>query len=231
MTMEYIVKVENFEGPFDLLLELIQKKEMDIFDIRISDITNDYIESIRAMQHHQIEVTADFMEMASVLLSMKTRMMLPNEKEEAEEELKNRIIDYKEYKEAAERLREMKEIEEKYFKRQKQEKVKKQKKGTISDIANIYKQVLEFKKSDNQQKNKLEELNKETFRFKYSIEEQMAYLKSILQSQKISVYDMFMNMDDKEEIVETFGAILELCKIQYINITIENDTFFIERRE
>lgn len=228
--MDYIVKLQNFEGPLDLLLDLIKQKELDIFNIPISEITSDYMEKLKMMEENQIEITSDFIEMASTLLFIKTKMMIPSEKEDAREELVQQLLEYKEYKKAAERLKEMKEIEEKYFKRQKQDKVTKQRRGTIKDIMNIYQQVLSFKKILKPKKNKLDELNRETLRFRFSIEGQMEYLKEQITENKINVYELFMKMDDKEEIVETFGAILELSKVQYINITTENDNFYIERK-
>lgn len=231
MSMNYVVKLQNFEGPLDLLLDLIKHKEMDIFDIQISEITNDYVESLKLMREHDVDITSDFTEMASILLSIKTKMMLPTEQEEARDELVKRLVDYREYKRAAERLQEMKEIEEKYFKRQKQEKVKKQRKASITDITKIYHQVLELKHKTHNKKDKLAELNKETMSFKYSVEGQMEYLQGILTKNRVDVYDMFISMQDKEEIVETFGAILELSKIQFIKIIVENNKFYIERRE
>lgn len=228
--MDYVVKLQNFEGPLDLLLDLIHQKKIDIFNIPISEITADYMENLKLMQDYQIEITSDFIEMASTLLFIKTKMIIPNEKEDARDELVKQLLNYKEYKEAAERLKEMREIEDKFFKRQKQDKVTKQKKGTLKDIMNIYHQVLNFKKKDKKKKSKLDELNEETMRFKYSIEEQIEYLKGQLNEDKIDVYNMFMNMEGKEEIVETFGAILELSKIQYILITMENEKFYIERK-
>lgn len=228
--MDYIVKLQNFEGPLDLLLDLIRQKKMDIFDIQISEITSDYIESLKLMKEHDIDVTADFTLMASHLLNIKTKMLLPVEKEEAREKLVQQLLDYEEYKVAAERLKEMKEIEDKYFKRQKQDKVTKQKKGTIKDIMKIYNQVLEFKDKSKKKSSKLDELNKETLSFRYSIEGQIEFIKDILAKGMIDVYEMFLEMEDKEEIVETFGAILELSKIQYIIITVNNGKFYIERK-
>lgn len=230
ITVDYIVKLQNFEGPLDLLLDLIKQKKMDIFDIQISEITSDYIESLKLMKEHNIDFTADFTLMASHLLNIKTKMLLPVEKEEAREKLVQQLLDYEEYKVAAERLKEMKEIEDKYFKRQKQDKVTKQKKGTINDIMKIYNQVLEFKDKSKKKSSKLDELNKETLSFRYSIEGQIEFIKDILNKEKIDVYEMFLEMEDKEEIVETFGAILELSKIQYIIITVNNGKFYIERK-
>ncbi|PGK52541.1 hypothetical protein CN918_32670 [Priestia megaterium] len=228
--MDYVVKLRNFEGPLDLLLELIHQKEMDIFDIQISEITSDYMQSITLMREHNIEITSNFTKMASMLLSIKTKMMLPTEKEDARDELIKQLLEYREYKQAAERLQEMKEIEEKYFKRQKQDKVKKQKRGTISDISKIYKQVLELKKTVQSRTSKLDDMNRETLRFRFSIEEQIEFLKQLLVKGKVDVYKMFMDMEGKEEIIETFGAILELSKTQYILILHESNALFIERR-
>lgn len=110
-TNKYKVKLENFEGPLDLLCHLIDKNKMDIYDINLSEITDQYIEYINEMEKMNLEVTSEFLVMASTLLYLKSKNLLPNqvedEKELTEEELLQRIIEYKKYKEITKKLREM----------------------------------------------------------------------------------------------------------------------------
>ena len=117
LTMEsnkYAIKIENFEGPLDLLCYLIEKNKMNIYDIKISDIADQYIHYINEMEDMNLEITSEFLVMASTLLYMKSKSLLPteveDEKELTEEELLNRIIEYKKYKEASKKLRENYEI-------------------------------------------------------------------------------------------------------------------------
>ena len=110
-TNKYAIKIENFEGPLDLLIHLIDKNKMDICDVKISDITDQYIDYINAMEEMNLEVTSEFLVMASTLIYLKSKKILPLENEEdeelTEEELLRRIIEYKKYKEITKKLREM----------------------------------------------------------------------------------------------------------------------------
>ena len=107
---KYAIKIENFEGPLDLLCHLIDKNKMSIYDIKLSDITDQYIEYINQMEQMNLEVTSEFLIMASTLLYLKSKNLLPSEvedeKELTEEELLRRIIEYKKYKEISKKLKE-----------------------------------------------------------------------------------------------------------------------------
>jgi len=109
-TNKYKVKVENFEGPLDLLCHLIDKNKMDVCDIKISEITDQYIAYLNAMEELNLEIASEFLIMASTLLYLKSKTLLPNdvedEKELTEEELLRRIIEYKKYKEITKTLKE-----------------------------------------------------------------------------------------------------------------------------
>lgn len=109
-TKKYAIKVENFEGPLDLLCHLIDKNKMNIYDIKLSEITDQYIDYINAMEQMNLEVTSEFIVMASTLLYLKSKNLLPSvadeEKEISEEELLRRIIEYKKFKEISKTLRE-----------------------------------------------------------------------------------------------------------------------------
>ena len=99
----YIIKIENFEGPLDLLCYLIDKNKMNIYDVNLSDITDQYIEFLNAMEEMNLEIASEFLVMASTLLYLKSKNLLPKQEEEeeeiTEEELIRRIIEYKKFKE------------------------------------------------------------------------------------------------------------------------------------
>ena len=106
------IKIENFEGPFDLLFHLIEKNKMNIYDIPINDITDQYMDYLYGMKELDMEVASEFLLMAATLLHIKSKLLLPSKKdkeEEAEvdprEELILKLIEYKKYKEFAESLR------------------------------------------------------------------------------------------------------------------------------
>lgn len=109
-TKKYEIRLENFEGPLDLLCHLIDKNKLSVYEIKISDITDQYIEYIKNMEEQNLEVTSEFLIMASTLLYIKSKGLLPkvddDEEELTEEELLRRIIEYKQYKEVAKILKE-----------------------------------------------------------------------------------------------------------------------------
>lgn len=151
-TKKYSLKLENFEGPLDLLCHLVDKNKMDINQVKISEITDQYIEYINTMQELKLEVTSEFLVMASTLLYLKSKSLLPKvdlegEEELTEEELIYRIIEYKKYKEISKKLR---EYFDKYSKRfyKFQEKIdlpnrKLEKEYSSSQIINAYKNLIE----------------------------------------------------------------------------------------
>lgn len=121
--MPYQIKLETFEGPLDLLLHLIEKEEMDIYDIQISVITEQYLQYIQTMQSLKLDVTSEFLVMASTLLAIKSKMLLPTQSvndfeplmdmdldEDPREELVQRLLEYKKYKQLSTILKE-KELE------------------------------------------------------------------------------------------------------------------------
>lgn len=111
--MSISVKLEAFDGPLDLLLHLIEKNKIDIFDIPIVEITNQYMEIISAMETKDMDVMSDFLLMAAMLLKIKSRMLLPVEKNEEGEpedpraELVERLLEYKTYKYASMELKDL----------------------------------------------------------------------------------------------------------------------------
>ncbi len=110
--MPISVKLQVFEGPLDLLLHLIDKNKIDIYDIPIVEITDQYLSYVREMDHEDMDITSEFMVMAATLIDIKCRMLLPKEtneegeEEDPREELVRQLLEYKEYKAMAGQLRE-----------------------------------------------------------------------------------------------------------------------------
>ena len=101
-TTKYAIKIENFEGPLDLLCYLIDKNKMDISEVKIADITEQYLEYIKSSEELELEVASEFLVMATTLVLIKSKKLLPTQVEDeaelTEEELLHRIIEYKKYK-------------------------------------------------------------------------------------------------------------------------------------
>ena len=118
-TNKYAIRLYNFEGPLDLLCHLVDKNKMDINEVSISQITDQYIEYINAMQELNLDITSEFLVMASTLVYLKSKSLLPKQVEDeaelTEEELIHRILEYKKYKEISKKLREYFEIYSKRF--------------------------------------------------------------------------------------------------------------------
>ena len=108
-TNKYAIKIDNFEGPLDLLCHLIDKNKMDIYDIKINEIADQYIEYLNQMEEMNLDIASEFLIMASTLIYLKSKSLLPKqdevEEELTEEELIQRIIEYKKYKEIIKKLR------------------------------------------------------------------------------------------------------------------------------
>ena len=121
--MSYKVKLQTFEGPFDLLVYLIENAQMSIYDIEIKSITGQYLEYIKAMQEMDIAVATEFMVLASSLIEIKSKMILPRISESGENmieedprrELVARLVEYKKFKQAARILQEQEEAAESIF--------------------------------------------------------------------------------------------------------------------
>ncbi|WP_024834321.1 segregation and condensation protein A [Ruminiclostridium josui] len=113
LTKACTLKLDNFEGPFDLLFHLFEKNQVDIYDIPISSITDQYLDYLYTMQQLDLEVASEFLIMAATLLHIKSKTLLPSKKEEKQEEqdpreeLVRRLVEYKRYKEFTKELKEM----------------------------------------------------------------------------------------------------------------------------
>jgi len=120
-TDKYSIRLENFEGPLDLLCHLVDKNKMDINKVKISDIADQYIEYINTLQQMNLEITSEFLVMATTLVYLKSKSLLPKpieeEEELTEEQLIQRIIEYKKFKEISKKLGEMyKQNNKRFFK-------------------------------------------------------------------------------------------------------------------
>ena len=131
-TKKYSIKIDNFEGPLDLLCFLIDKNKMNIYDVNLSEITDQYVDFLNAMEEMNLEIASEFLVMASTLLFLKSKKLLPKqeaeEEEITEEELIRRIIEYKKFKEISKTLKENYNIfSKRFFKGQEDIKLPKQK--------------------------------------------------------------------------------------------------------
>jgi segregation and condensation protein A len=244
--MEYNIKISNlnFEGPFDLLLHLIKKNEMDIYNIKIYDVTNEYMEYIKRMKEIDLEITSEFIVMAATLIEIKSKMLLPkiNEKEEEEvdprKQLVEKLIEYKKFKAVAGFLKSrMKDTG--YLFSKKPEIIDDKSRQTnnedllknvsMLDLYNLYNELLNRYRSKVNENNTLEDHIPVD---KFKIEDKMIELSSRLQKGNKYIFtEIIKAYESKMEVVVVFLALLELIRIKNIRVFQEENfkDIYIER--
>lgn len=241
----YRVQLKNFEGPLDLLLFFIKRDELDIYDIPISYITGQFLEYIRLMEELDLDVASEFILMASMLMSIKARLMLPRETDEGENldehdpryELVQRLLEYKRYKEMAGKMKGIAENAQKQYYRgnnsaDQVQKQSQQASGEALQDVTMFHLMAAFKKvlSDIKKQKAVHRVEK----IQVTIEEQSRYILQHLQNKgRSSFAQICTSFKTRIKIVVTFLAVLEMLKEQQIALLIENDDptqFFIDLR-
>ena len=217
---KYEIKIENFEGPLDLLCHLIEKNKMDIYDINLNEITEQYIQYLNEMEEMNLEIASEFIVMASTLLYLKSKNLLPkqeNEEEEVtEEELIRRIIEYKKFKEISNVLKQNYiETGNRYYKEQEKIELPKQKLEKNYDekiIPKTYKNLIEKKRSKINQNAK--NIEKIALVENYSVASKVKEMYKVLVKQKRFVFNKLfsVNKRSKQEVVTAFSGLLEMSR-------------------
>ena len=219
-TNKYAIKIENFEGPLDLLCHLIDKNKMDIYDIKISEIADQYIEYLNQMEKMNLDITSEFLIMASTLLYIKSKHLLPNQVEEeeelTEEQLLERIIEYKKYKEITKKLRESFELySNRMYHFQENIPLPKQKleKDFTPDlIPNLYAGLVE---RNNQKVNQnARNIEKIAITESYTVGSKVKEMfKELMKKPKFVFNKMYtLSKHNKQEVVTAFTGLLELSR-------------------
>jgi segregation and condensation protein A len=223
--MSYKVKLDIFEGPLDLLLYLIRKNEVDIYDIPIATITEQYLEYLDLMTVLNLDIAGEYLVMAATLTKIKSKMLLPpiedGEEEEEEDpraELMEHLLEYQHYKEVAFQLKSRELLEKDIFTRIQTEE---QNAGDVSDdgiievslfdLVDALRKVIEKKDLPGN----LMEVDIERISVKDKISEIVMFLK---EKQEIIFQSVFDALTTKFEIIVTFLAVLELMKLRAIKV-------------
>jgi segregation and condensation protein A len=235
MSGEYKVKLEVFEGPLDLLLYLIKKDEVDIYDIRIERITEQYLEFMDAFKVLDLDVAGEFVVMAANLIYLKSRSLLPTEvrppEEEAEEEdprweLVRQLLEYKKFKDAAARLGKLEFEQSNMFSRMAETvPVPERPLGDVSvfDLINAFNGILK-------RINQKEDL-REIFEENYTVGDKIdLILKLMSAGVPLRFTELFAGAASRAEIVVTFLALLELIRLKQIKAVQEEAFGEIELR-
>jgi segregation and condensation protein A len=224
---ELSIKIGEFAGPLDLLLYLIRQEQANIFDIPIARITNEYLRFIRLMKSLDIAVAADFLVMASTLIEIKSKMLLPrdpnaeaaaDEMEDPRKELVDRLLEYEKYKSAAQMLYEKTTLEQAVFARGKIESDDDNAEisATVFDLLTVFQKIVA---------RRADEIKMEIHREEISLADMIKDLKRrIFETGELSLLTFFEEMHTKRELVTAFIAVLEIVRTETVKL-IQKQTF------
>ena len=223
-------KINEFEGPLDLLLHLIKESKMNIMDIEIEKITEQYMAYLDLQEKMNLEIASEYLVMASELIELKSKMLLPHpkneegEEEDPREELVNRLLEYQAYKEITKVLHDKENLRKEIYTKSPEnirnyveEDVSITSDVTLDDLIDAFKKYLERKKDTKPLQTKIT-VNEVT------VSSRRHDIKNLLKTKKrVSFFELFPVVS-KEYVIATFLAILEMAKSHELTIT-QNDTF------
>lgn len=233
--MAYQIHINNFEGPFDLLFHLIEKNEVDLYDIPIHEITSQYLDYLHQMEILDMNVASEFLVMAATLLEIKSKMLLPSSEiddinaelfdQDPRRELVSRLIEYRKYREASEYFTQLENNHARkvfrpqedllaYFENPSLEEINENLDESL--LVEAVKRVLSnLNKEDQKRKTFFNGLKRDLF----SVEEKIEHIKAILLERKKCFFmDTFSKQATREEVIVTFLAILELLKAKVLRV-------------
>ena len=228
--MDIEFRINDFEGPLDLLLHLIKESKMDIMNIEIESITNQYVEFLEKQEKMNLEVSSEYLVLASELIEIKSKLLLPNNKLEEEEEIDpreeliNRLLEYQAYKDITRVLQEKELLRKDIFTKSPEnfnnyvEEVHEiHSDVTLDDLINAFRKYYQ-RKLENKPLNTKVTVNE------ISVSSRRSEIKHLLKKKnRMSFFELFPIVT-KEYIVATFLAILEMAKNREIRI-IQEDNF------
>jgi segregation and condensation protein A len=247
--MSYKIKIDAFEGPLDLLLHLINRLEIDIYDIPVAEITEQYVAYIHTMKELELDIASEFLVMAATLLAIKSKMLLPKHEEEWDEEedeflmgedprdeLVTQLLEYKKYKEAADEFKNMEAERALLFTKPPidlspyTEDVKIERQDL--DIS-LYDMLSAFQKLMRRKKLK-KPLQTRITRQEITIDKRIQELKDYLKEKREKVlFTSLFETEEKAQLVVTFLAVLELMKQNQVQVEQTNnfEDIFIEWKQ
>lgn len=226
--MHYVTKINEFEGPLDLLLHLIKKSNIDIYDISLSDITDQYLEYIHQMEELNLDIASEYLVMATELLEYKSRSLLPkkiedvSDEEDPKEELIKRLVDYKKYKEITSEFKKLEDIRSEIYTKtpsninEYDEKVINNSELSVNDLISAFKKFIDRKEYE-------KPLNTKITTKELSVSDRIIKIKEILKTKnEVNFIDLFDKLT-KDYVVVTFLSILEMSKNKEIEIKQDNN--------
>jgi len=242
----YTVRIPHFEGPFDLLLYFIQRDELDIHDIPIAKMTNDFLAYIKELEALNLDVASEFILVAATLMRIKAKILIPRKELDDEgneidprEELVTKLLEYKRYKEVLGAFQEMQE--ERALKLQRGNviaEVKKLSETALVDVEletiDTYKLFKTFKRVLERYKNVKDKYVHQIVKSPFTVKDQQIFIKALLKGkERVSFEELFGTLESRIHAIVTFLAMLELINAQEIAITQgqEFNDFWLEVKE
>jgi segregation and condensation protein A len=245
-TETYQIKLEHFEGPFDLLLFFIERDELDIYNIPISKITKDFLDFIHEQEKVNIELSSEFILFVSTLMRIKAKMLLPRKELDAEgneidprQELVDKILEYKKYKEAAAQMAEMEALRMLMMKRGNLQKELMQvgeeaSEGTEIQTVTLYRLMKAFEKVVKRMNERQNKPVHTVIRYNYTMEESREFMLNMVEQQKsVSFEKVFEICENRIHAIFLFLSMLELVQQNYMMILLGEgrNNFIIEWNE
>ena len=223
---KYIVTIDNFDGPLDLLLHLIKEQNIDIYDIKIEDITKQYLDYIKHMKELNLEIASEYLVMASELIEMKSKMLLPKKREKEEDDyeedprelLIERLLAYKRYKEVTSEFKDLELTRKMIFTREPDNlnRYAKEEESIeelgVADLIDAFNNLLKRKELDRPIATKI--TKKEL-----SVADKVNKIKNILRNKKRINFEEIFEVSTKEEVIISFLSVLEMVKKDEILLT------------
>ncbi|TKK70275.1 chromosome segregation protein ScpA [Ilyomonas limi] len=242
----YQIKLDQFEGPFDLLLFFIERDELDIYNIPITKITNDFLAYIHAQEKLNIELSSEFILFISTLMRIKAKMLLPRKEIDASgneidprKELIDKILEYKRYKQAAAELAEKEALRMLMMKRGnlQQELVsigEQAAEGTEIQTVTLFKLMKTFEKVMQRLHDKNNKPVHTVVRYNYTMEESREHMLLVVKEEKTVAFEkVFAHCENRIHAIFLFLSLLELVQLHYMNIQIGEgrNNFILEWNE
>ena len=237
--MEYRIKINEFEGPLDLLLHLIKESAIDIYDIKISEITKQYLDYIKAMEEMNLSIASEYLVMASELIELKSKMLLPKNEEEfeddyesPEETLIRKLLDYKNYKDITKTFKELEQERFNFYTKLPSNIDEYQDEDNICesrDISLLLDAFAKFIERSEEQK----PLHTKITTKEISLKDRIDSIRKILKTKKRIIFTELFEQTNKEYLIVTFLSILQMAKDQELEIEQEDlyQDIFIKLKE
>ncbi len=230
-TETYKIKLDQFEGPFDLLLFFIERDELDIYNIPISRITKDFLDFIHLQDKQNVELNSEFILFVSTLMRIKAKMLLPRKEIDAEgneidprQELVDKILEYKKYKEAAANMAEMEALRMLMMKRGNLQKELMQvgeeaSEGTEIQTVTLYRLAKAFEKVVKRMQERQNKPMHTVIRYNYTMESSREFMLNMVQQQKnVSFEKIFEICENRIHAIFLFLSLLELVQLNFMQI-------------